>query len=248
MSKNLRNRVAVVTGAARGIGQAVAHGLAADGATIVGIDRLSCTETAKIVADCGTDFLEQNIDVTDETAVAAAIRKVDEHLDRCDILINCAGILPRIEWDELDLVAWNRLISVNATSQFIMCKATIPLMRRNSYGRIINFTGAIVQTPVSGFISYMASKMAVIGLTRGLATEMGPYGITVNAVSPSFVTTPGQIEVGNDPIQPIVTNQQAIKRDQVPDDIVGLITFLASDAASFITAQTIHADGGLTYH
>lgn len=248
MSKRLAGRVALVTGAARGIGQAIARGLAAEGASIVGVDRLGCEETAEIVARQGTDFLGQTVDVTDQDAVRAAMAQVDAVYGRCDILINCAGILPRIEWDELELADWNRLISVNATSQFIMCKAAIPLMRKNDYGRIINFTGAIVQTPATGFISYMASKMAVIGLTRGLATEMGPYNVTVNAVSPSFVTTPGQIEVGNGPIQPFVTQQQAIKRDQVPEDIVGLITFLASDAAGFITAQTIHADGGLTYH
>jgi len=248
MSNSLKGRVAVVTGAARGIGQAIVRGLAAQGASIVGIDLLNCDDTAAIAAQHGADFISQIADLTDENAVGAAMDKVVEHFGRCDILINCAGILPRMEWDELDLASWNRLITVNATSQFITCKAAIPIMRKNSYGRIINFTAAIVQTPATGFISYMASKMAVIGLTRGLATEMGAHGITVNAVSPSFVTTPGQVEVGNDSIQPFVTQQQAIKRDQVPDDIVGLITFLASDAASFITAQTIHADGGLTYH
>lgn len=248
MSKSLNGRVAVVTGAARGIGQAIVRGLAAEGASIAGIDRLGCDETAAIATQAGADFQALIADVTDELAVGAAMDKVSQHFGRCDILINCAGILPRMEWDELDLAGWNRLIAVNATSQFLMCKAAIPIMRENSFGRIINFTGAIVQTPATGFIAYMASKMAVIGLTRGLATEMGPHGITVNAVSPSFVTTPGQIEVGNDPIQPHVTQQQAIKRDQVPEDIVGLITFLASEAAGFITAQTIHADGGLTYH
>lgn len=248
MSASLKGRVAVVTGAARGIGQAIARELAAHGASVVGIDRLSCAETAALVTECGGDWLEQIADVTDESAVASAIGQIEQRFGRLDVLVNCAGILPRLLWDDLNLAAWNRLISINATSQFIMCKAAIPLMKRNEFGRIINFTGAIVQTPTTGFISYMASKMAVIGLTRGLATEMGPFGITVNAVSPSFVTTPGQIEVGNDPIQPFVTQQQAIKRDQTPQDIVGLIAFLASEAAGFITAQTIHADGGLTYH
>lgn len=248
MATSLKGRVALVTGAARGIGQAIAVGLAGEGAAIVGLDRLDSAATGKLVSDRGGDWLGQVGDVTGAAATLAATEEIDQRFGRLDILINCAGILPRIVWDDLDLSEWNRLLSVNATSQFLMCKAAVPLMRRNGYGRIINFTGAIVQTPSVGFISYMASKMAVIGLTRGLATEVGPDGITVNAVSPSFVTTPGQIEVGNEKIQPFVTEQQAIKRDQVPEDIVGLVTFLASEAAGFITAQTIHADGGLTYH
>ncbi len=128
-----------------------------------------------------------------------------------------------------------------------MAKAVIPHMKRAAFGRIISLASGILLTPAPFYAAYMATKNAVIGLTRGLATEMGEFGITVNAVSPSYVTSPGQIEVGSTHIQSIVTSQQAIKRDCVPADLAPLVTFLASNGAGFITGQTMHADGGLTY-
>ncbi len=247
MYEELKDRVVVLTGAARGVGQGLAIGFAKVGAIVIAVDILDCGETVKRVQAEGGKCWAFRLDLTDEAAVNAMVEDVIGIHGRVDVLINNAGILNPTPWDELDLDIWNRFMTVNATSQFLTVKACIPHMKKAGFGRIINVSGAIAETPVPNFISYRASKMAVIGMTRSLATEMGQYGITANCVSPSYIVTPGQIELGNDALREGIVAVQAIKRDGLPSDLAGLVVFLASDSAEFITGQMIHADGGLTY-
>jgi len=247
MYEELKDRVVILTGAARGVGQGLAVGFAEVGATVVGVDILDCDETGDKVQAAGSKWKAFQLDLADEAAVNAMVEKVIETYGRVDVLVNNAGVLNPTPWDELDLDTWNRVMAINATGQFLTIKACIPHMKKAGFGRIINVSAAIAETPVPNFIIYRASKMAVIGMTRSLATEMGQYGITANCVSPSYVVTPGQIELGNDALRDGIVAVQAIKRDGLPSDLAGLVVFLASNRSEFITGQMIHADGGLTY-
>jgi NAD(P)-dependent dehydrogenase (short-subunit alcohol dehydrogenase family) len=247
MYPDLKERVVILTGASRGIGQGIATAFGEEGSTVIGIDRLDCAETGEMVRAQGGNWGHYQLDLTEPSAIADAVADIAAKHGRIDILVNNAGILNAMPFEELDLATWNQYFAINATSHFLMAKAVIPHMKARKFGRIIGLASGILLTPAPFYAAYMATKNAVIGLTRGLATEMGEFGITVNAVSPSYVTSPGQIEVGSTHIQPLVTSQQAIKRDCVPADLAPLVTFLASDGARFITGQTMHADGGLTY-
>jgi NAD(P)-dependent dehydrogenase (short-subunit alcohol dehydrogenase family) len=170
---------------------------------------------------------------------------VKDQFGRIDILVNCAGIFPTASWDDLDYAAWKRVLSVNLDSQFLTCKAIVPQMRARKYGRIINFVSGIVQMSLPGYTAYRTSKAACIGFTRSLAADLGEFGITVNAVSPSFVATPGVLEIGNAHMMDVIVAAQSIKRQSTPYDVGGLVLFLASGEADFITGQTMYADGGL---
>ena len=247
MYPELKDRVVIITGAARGVGRGLALGFAEVGAAVIGVDILDCDETGELVKAAGGGWQDYKLDLTDEAAVDAMVADVINTYGRVDILVNNAGVLTPVPWDDLDLTTWNRIMAINATGQFLTIKACIPHMKQAGFGRVINVSAAIAETPVPNFIIYRTSKMAVIGMTRSLATEMGDFGITANCVSPSYLVTPGQVEVGNHLLRDAIVATQAIKRDGVPADLAGLVVFLASDRASFITGQMIHADGGLTY-
>jgi NAD(P)-dependent dehydrogenase (short-subunit alcohol dehydrogenase family) len=240
-------RVAVVTGASRGIGQAIALSLAERGAQVACIDLNDTSDTEARVRAINGDFLGITADVSSPDDVSNAAHLVQKHFGRCDILVNNAGIYPHKQFEELKFAEWKRVISVNLDSQFLMSQAFVPTMKVQGWGRIINFTSGSVQLAVEGMSAYKASKMGAIGLTRGMASDLGRYGITVNAVSPSLVGTPGVLAGPGAAKLEMMANTQAIKRRSEPTDIVGLILFLTSQESHFVTGQTILADGGLTF-
>jgi NAD(P)-dependent dehydrogenase (short-subunit alcohol dehydrogenase family) len=249
MSNALAGKVAVVTGAAQGIGKAVAHGLAAEGARIVVAD----LQGADVAATAFTDGVGLEVDVADEDAVA---RMADEVTDRCggiDILVNNAGLyasLPMRPFTEIPLEEWRRVMDVNVASMFLTCRAVVPRMRERGGGTILNVSSGTVFRGVPFVLHYVASKGAVVAMTRALARELGKDGIRVNCVAPGFTMTESvqeQEEVVR-ALRDVTIAARTIQRDQVPEDVVGAAVFLCSPAADFITGQTMVIDGGQYFH
>jgi 3-oxoacyl-[acyl-carrier protein] reductase len=242
------NRIAVVTGAARGIGQAVAVGLAARGASVVGVDLAEADETRALVEACGGQWLGIVADVSFPSDVARVAQQALARFGRCDILVNNAGVFPACAFEELSFEAWRKVFGINLDSQFLMSKAFVPSMKEGGWGRIVNFTSGSVQLVTENMAAYKSSKMGVIGLTRAMSADLGKYGITVNAASPALTRTPGILSVpsAEDKLA-MMAKLQAIKRVSVPEDVVGLVLFLTGEDSHFVTGQTILADGGLTY-
>jgi NAD(P)-dependent dehydrogenase (short-subunit alcohol dehydrogenase family) len=236
----------VITGAAGGFGQAFAVGLAERGADIVAVDLQDSAETVARVESLGRKALALVADITDPAAVAEVGARIQSTFGRCDILVNNAGIYPNRPFDDMDFEFWRHVQAVNLDSQFLMAKAVVPLMKENEWGRIINLTSNSIVLAVAGVSHYLASKMGIIGFTRGLASDLAGFGITVNAVGPTLTPSQAWDARGLPAVVVEATIQkQAIKRAGTTEDVVGIVAFLSSDDAAFITGQTMMADGGL---
>lgn len=252
MAKGHKDKVAVITGAASGIGQAFAKRLAEDGAHIVIADIKAAGETVKLVEQTGRRALSCICDVSAEDSVAALAKDVEKSFGRCDILINNAGIYPIQFFEDISFADWRRVMALNLDGVFLVSKAFAPGMKARGWGRMVNISSSTFGTVASGYTHYVASKGGVIGFTRALATELGPHGITVNAISPSLTRTPGTLSraprkgrASMDEEFAQIAKIQAIRREQVPDDLVGVVSFLTSDDAAYMTGQTLYVDGGL---
>ena len=240
-----QGRVAVVTGAARGFGRAIAAELARRGADIIAVDLCPADDTVAEVADLGRTALCLRADISQPDQVAAIHDDMMSLSGRVDILVNNAGVFPFQDVFELEFDQWKRTQEINLDSQFLMTKAVITGMREHHWGRIVNIACNSLGLAVPGLVHYMASKGGVIGLTRALANDLAPYGITVNAIEPTASSTPGGQHNIGDHILADVAQLQAIKRVGTATDITGTVCFLTSDDSAFITGQTIVADGGL---
>ncbi|MDA8039623.1 MAG: SDR family oxidoreductase [Actinomycetota bacterium] len=225
----LRRQVAVVTGGAHGLGAATAERLRAEGATVEVLD------------------LDNGVDVSNEKHVGAAMADVLKRHGRIDVLINNAGIYPHIPFEQMTLVEWRRVMSVNLDGVFLCCRAAYPEMRERGYGRIVNIASGAFFIGYPGLSAYIASKGGVIGFTRTLASEAGRHGITVNAIAPGLISTEHAI-VEEGSIFDEIVPQQAIARAGRPEDIAECIVYLSRPEASWITGQTINVDGGYRYH
>lgn len=239
-----KGRVAVVTGAGKGIGQRVAVLLAERGAQVAVFDMAEADETIDLIRKAGGEAISIKGDVSSAGDWATARDAVLKRFGRADILINNAGIYPFRMFDELDYEVWSKVLRVNLDSQFFGARAFVPVMRQNSWGRIVNVSSNSIATNTVGISHYMASKMGIIGFTRGLANDLGPSNITVNAVAPALTKTPGTSFMSDEYIKEIIGGQ-SIKRFAEPRDIARPIVFLTSDDAGFITGQLIVVDGGM---
>jgi NAD(P)-dependent dehydrogenase (short-subunit alcohol dehydrogenase family) len=251
MAKGHKDKVAVITGAANGIGQAFAKRLAEDGVHIAIADMAPGNETVKMVEQAGRQALACQCDVASEQSVAAMASEVQEKFGRCDILINCAGVYPQQDFEQMKFADWRRVLSINLDSVFLVSAAFAPGMKQRGWGRVVNMASSTLGSVVTGFVHYMSSKAGIVGFTRALASELGPYGVTVNAISPGLTRSPGTLARKPRPGIAdmegefnIAASMQAIKRVEVPDDLVGTVSYLTSDDAAFITGQTLNVDGG----
>lgn len=229
----LSGRKALVTGAASGIGAATARRLAADGAEVVTID---CAGAVDTIADLATP-----------EGIAATIAAAGDGLD---VLVNNAGVCPVAPLDEADDAGWERAFAVNVTAAFRLTRALAPHLRASPHGRVLN-TGSILSSyGNAGLIAYSASKHAILGLTRALAGELGPAGVTVNCVQPGAIVTGMTRPMfdSNPESAAYYIGRSALGRLGRPEDIADVFAFLASDDARFITGQGIMVDGGVMAH
>jgi NAD(P)-dependent dehydrogenase (short-subunit alcohol dehydrogenase family) len=239
-------RVALVTGAARGIGQAIALRLAQTGHALALADVLPADATVTAIKDAGGEAFAVISDLGSPTDIDLLVREVSGHYGRCDVLVNCAALMLMRPFGELDLDTWQHVQAVNVEAAFQLCAAFVPGMTERGFGRIINVASNTVwKPPGPGFVAYIASKGAIVGFTRAMAVELGPAGITVNAIAPGLTRSPGAEEGNSAEHFEQVRNAQAIKRSLQPDDMAGTVAFLASDDAAMITGQAIRIDGGL---
>jgi NAD(P)-dependent dehydrogenase (short-subunit alcohol dehydrogenase family) len=245
---SLKDRTAVVTGAANGIGRAIATRLASDGANVVVFDRVDPEPAAKAIAASGARTLGVRGDVTSESDVAGMTKRTLEAFGRIDILVNNAAMTaPPRPFEQLSAEDWRRMMDVNTLGPFLLCRAVIAPMRAQKFGRIINI---VSDTPLNGvpqMLHYVSSKGALIAFTRALCREVGRDGITVNAIAPGF-TLSERIAAQADRVEGFRKNvgpQLAIPRDEFPEDLEGAASFLASADSAFMTGQTLVVDGGL---
>ena len=251
MAKGHKDKVAVITGGANGIGQAFAKRLAEDGVHIAIADLAPAAETVKMVEATGRQALAISCDVSSPDAVAAMAKQVQGKFSHVDIVVNCAGIFPQMEFSEMTFADWRKVISTNLDSTFLVSSAFTPGMIQRKWGRIVNMASSTLGSVVTGFAHYVASKGGIVGFTRAAATDLAPHGITVNAIAPGLTRSPGTLVraprpgfADMDAEFAAVAQMQAIKRPEVPDDLVGAVSFLTSDDAAFITGQTLNVDGG----
>ena len=243
----LQGKTVLVTGAARGLGAEFVRVLSAAGAKVVAGDLSDCAETA---ASASGEALALRLDVTDMASVQAAADAAVERFGSLDILINNAALYGGMTGGRFEKLAsdeWDRAMNVNVKGIWHCCKAAVPAMRQAGGGSIVNVSSvaALYGTPYA--LHYTTSKAAVIGLTRGLARELGPDNIRVNAIAPSAVMTEGTKQFFGDRLDKSLTHiagNQAIQRNLMPSDISGAVLWLASDQSLFVTGQTIAIDGG----
>ena len=247
MRANRQGKVALVTGAAQGLGLAYATRLATEGAIVIAADIQPSSSVAESLRKAGApDAIYEQVDVSDEDHVARLTDAISSHYGHCDIIVNNAGISPRAALQDITLTEWRRTMAVNVESVFLICRALTPGMQKRGYGRIVNIASDTVGLVIEGFAHYIASKAAVIGLTRALATDLAQSGITVNCIAPGLTKTPNtERQFPDGKFFAEYASQQAIKRIAVPADLVGAMAFLTSDDAAFFTGQTLVLNGGL---
>jgi NAD(P)-dependent dehydrogenase (short-subunit alcohol dehydrogenase family) len=251
MAKGHQDKVAVITGAAGGIGQAFAKRLAEDGVHIAVADLGDGSATVKLVEAAGRQAIAVKCDVASEQSVAAMAKEMNAKFSHVDIVINCAGIFPQKDFEDMTFADWRQVMSINLDGTFLVTAAFVPGMRARKWGRVVNMASSTLGSVTTGFTHYTASKGGIVGFTRALATDLAPYGITVNAIAPGLTRSPGTVVRAPRPAFKsmdeefaAVAQTQAIKRPEVPEDLVGAVSFLTSDDAAFMTGQTLNVDGG----
>ena len=244
--KKHQGKVAVVTGASSGMGQEYALRLAKEGADLVLASRHIAKETKEMIENAGGKAIALSCDVTEAKDVEALGEAVQSEYGRCDILINNAGIYPFQPFSKMTFEDWRKVLSVNLDSLFFTCKAFVPMMEANNWGRIINVSSSVCWTVAPNITHYTAAKMGVIGFTRALATEVADAGIRVNAISPGLVRTETTEKGEQARMFDMVKQMQPIHRIAEPNDIANVVSFLASNDSDFMTGQTLSVDGGMT--
>lgn len=245
----LQERVAIVTGAAVGNGQAFCQRLASEGARIMIADIADASEAMDLVRSSGGEIDAVRTDVTDEKATQKMVRKTIERFGRVDILVNNVGFYHEEPFELISVNEWKKMLTVNLDSLFLASRAVLPTMKAQGFGRIIALSSDTIWLGTPYLVHYVTSKMGVIGFVRSLASEVGKYGITVNAITVGLTATqrPANERLVGSILEHLLP-QQAVQRGDEPEDIAEVVAFLASPESSIITGQTINVDGGVARH
>jgi 3-oxoacyl-[acyl-carrier protein] reductase len=255
MAIDLQDRVAIVTGGARGIGRAYCTGLGRAGAKVVVADILDTSETVAQVQAAGGEAIGVSVDVANFTSVRDMVDRALAAFHKIDILVNNAALMANLKIAPFHQIAedeWDRVMAVNVKGIWHCIKAVVPPMQQQRYGKIINISSTTVLMGVPGLLHYVASKGAVFAMSRALARELGPLGIRINTVMPGLTQSEAIQEMKVAP--PVLSDmskqlatQAALGREQYPEDLVGTVLFLASAESDFITGQNITVDGGVAH-
>jgi len=250
MTGRLEGKVVLVTGAARGLGRAYSEHVAAEGGLVVAGDVADCSATVDAVRAAGGEVIGVALDVTDQSSCDAAVDVARHSFGGLDGLVNNAALYAGLSsgpFDRIDPAEWEATMRVNVTGVFQMCRAAVAPMRERETAAIVNISSLAAVYGLPNALHYTTSKAAVIGLTRGLARELGRYWIRVNAVAPSAVLTEGTeafFGEGRDRALGVIAGQQSLRRNLETSDLTGTIIHLLSDESRFVTAQTLLVDGG----
>lgn len=249
----LANRTALVTGAGIGIGKAIAAGLGREGARIVIADRANAEQSAAELRAAGIDAKAVDVDITSESDVARMAQFAADSFGGIDIVVNNAAIFSTLmpkRFETITSAEWRQVMDVNTLGMFLVCKACLPHLRNSAAARIINISSGVAFKGNALYLHYVASKGAVLSMTRALARELGEYDILVNGIAPGF--TLSEKVAGNEALMGMVRGPsiagRALARDMYPQDIVGAAVFFAGPDAGFITGQTLVIDGGAYFH
>lgn len=249
VSTALNGRVAIVTGGGKGIGAALAHGLARAGASVIigDIDEQAATRVTADICAAGGRANARHLDVSDQTSVQAMAEMAAEEFGGIDILVNNAALysnLKRRPFNEIDADEFDRVLAVNLKGPWLTTLAAFPFMRQRGKGKIINISSSSTFAATNRLAHYVASKMGVIGLTRALARELGEYNICVNVIQPGMIQSGSNKAITSPERHAEEAKARSIKRVGFPEDLVGATVFLASDASDFVTGQSLLVDGG----
>ncbi len=251
MTGALDGRVAIITGGARGIGRAYCHGFAHANAAVAVADIVDPSPVVGEILGMGGRAVGVHVDVTDRDSVFRMTETVAAEFGHIDVLVNNAAYYTAMRqspFERIEVEEWDRAFAVNVRGPWLCAAAVSPYMRAQRYGKIINVSSMTVHDGTPDFLHYVATKAAVIGLTRGMAREMGEDNIAVNTVTPDYIphdrayagTQPGWLEEW-------IINRRCFKREEVPEDVVGLVLFLAGPGSDFITGQNIPVNGGSAF-
>jgi 3-oxoacyl-[acyl-carrier protein] reductase len=248
----LKGKVAIVTGGGRGLGKAFCLKLAEEGAKVVVVDVIDTTSTVKEIEDRNGAAIGLKVDVSKEEDTRRMAEETVAKFGRIDVLVNNAAIfygLQRKSFQDISTEEWDRLMAVNVKGQWLCAKAVAPEMKKQGKGKIINVASNVAFTGHVGFLHYLTSKAAILGLTRGLAGELGEHGVCVNTLCPGMAMTEARrLYTTEEKAVERAQKEQLIKRPQQPEDLVGIVAFLASDESDLMTGQTVIVDGGWILH
>jgi NAD(P)-dependent dehydrogenase (short-subunit alcohol dehydrogenase family) len=248
----LKDKVAIVTGAAKGLGRVFAIGLAKEGAKIMAVTRKdldNLDKTVKEIEKLGGVAKSLQADVSFEKDAIRIAEETMRAFGRIDILVNCAAIydgLVRKSFTEIDPKEWDQVMAVNVKGPWLCTRAVFPHMKQQGKGKIVNLSSEVFFTGSHGLIHYVSSKGGVIGLTRALAIELGPHNININAVAPGFTDTEASRSIAD--VKKYDVSRTPLRRLEEPNDLLGAVIFLASDDSDFITGQTLLVNGGRAMH
>jgi NAD(P)-dependent dehydrogenase (short-subunit alcohol dehydrogenase family) len=251
----LDGRVAIVTGGGKGIGQAYATAFAREGAKVTVAEIADSSETVEQIRAAGGEAIGLHTDVSNPDSANEMAAKTLEAFGRIDVLMNNAAIYSGLVftyWEDLDLDEWDRVMAVNVKGMFLTCRAVAPAMQEQKYGKIINISSGTALVGVAGVLHYIASKGAVIAMTRGLARELGDFNICVNTITPGFTMTQASKDMlaasELEGLGEMVVSMQTLKRPEEATDLVGAALFLASSDSDFMTGQIVNVDGGVFFN